>query len=82
MEDQDKLLEKIRSKQTEKPKESVSVDLISPVKSNGGYNSDVGDDVCTDSNNIGKDDSASTSSDDSINKKPNNRVSRVTHNKS
>ena len=69
-------------KQTEKPKESVSDDLISPVNSNGGHNSDVGDDVCTGSNNIGKDDSASTSSDDSINKKPNSRVSQVTHNKS
>ena len=74
LEDQDKLLDKIRSfnqdmmVQTDKPKESVSVDLISPQKNKAIFASEEGDDVRT-CNDIGGDDDSSTGSEDSVTKK-------------
>ena len=82
LEDQDKLLEKIRSfnkdmmVQTEKPRESVSADLISPVKRKATVDIDDGDDVRTEFN-VEADDNCSTASDDTLSKQQPSRVSWV-----
>ena len=62
--------------QTDKPKESVSIDLISPVKRKATVDSDDGDDVRT-GFNVGADDNSSTASDDTLSKQQPSRVSRV-----